>query len=353
MSLAGVLVFADLSSGSLDDAGKGILAEGRRLAETLGAPWAAACFAGAPDGAYEAMRPYGVPEVLDIRGPEELADLPCAQAEALADAARACGARVVLLAHDDPGATLAPRIAARLGAALFTEAVSFSRDWDGLTVRRRAVGVQVVEQRLWNEAAPGGGSPYGRRDEPTPLVLTMLPRVLSAAVVPGMRPGPARRTARLAAVSEAGAATRVRARIPPDPRTVDVAEAQVIFAAGLGCDRESFAQLCELADRVGASVGVSRPVYDLGWKELPRMIGQTGKTVGPRLYFAWGISGSMHHLGGIGGSRRIVCLNADPKAPIFPAADEGFVADLREVLPRLLAAVGARAQRDGEREVAG
>lgn len=349
--LAGVLVFADLSQGALDDAGKGILAEGQRLAATLGVPWAAACFAGAPDAAYEAMRPYGVPEVVDIRGPEGLADLPCAQADALADAARACGARVVLLAHDDLGATLAPRLAARLGAALFTEAVSLSRDWAGLTVRRQAVGVQVVEQRLWNEAAPGGGSPYGRRDDPTPLVLTMHTRVLSAAVLSSMVPGAARRTARLAAVSEAGAATRVRARIPPDPRTVDVAEAQVIFAAGLGCDRQSFDQLCELADRVGASVGVSRPVYDLGWKELPRMIGQTGKTVVPRLYFAWGISGSMHHLGGIAGSRRIVCLNADPRAPIFAASDEGFVADLREVLPRLLAAI--RARQEEEQEVAG
>jgi electron transfer flavoprotein alpha subunit len=167
--------------------------------------------------------------------------------------------------------------------------------------------------------------------------------------------GAVHRSRRPVAVGEAGAATRVRARIPPDPRTVDVAEARIIFAAGLGCDRQSFERLCELADRVGASVGVTRPVHDLGWKEHGRMVGQTGKTVVPRLYFAWGISGSMHHLGGITGSRRIVCLNVDPKAPIFPSSDEGFVADVGEVLPRLLAAVPARrpVPEEREREVAG
>lgn len=353
--LAGVLVFADLSSGALDDAGKGILAEGQRLAATLGLPWAAACFAVAPDAAYQAMRPYGVPEVIDLHGPADLADRPSAQADALADAAAAAGARAVLLPHTDLGATLAPLLAARLGAALFTEAVSYSRDWAGLTVRRQAVGAQVVEQRVWIDAPPvNGGSLYGHRDAPIPLVLTMSLRVLSPAVLATMKRGEARRSARLAATVEAGAALRVIERIPPDPRTVDVAEAQVVFAAGLGCDRASFDSLCELADLLGASVGVSRPVYDLGWKGFERMIGQTGKTVVPRLYFAWGISGSMHHLGGITGSKRIVCLNSDPKAPFFTASDEGFVADVRQVLPLLLDAVRALtgSGRDG-REVIG
>jgi electron transfer flavoprotein alpha subunit len=71
------------------------------------------------------------------------------------------------------------------------------------------------------------------------------------------------------------------------------------------------------------------------------MVGQTGRTVTPRLYVALGISGSMHHVGGIKDSRRIVAVNSDAKAPIFPNADEGFVADLTEVLPRLLDQVKA------------
>ena len=339
---AGVLVFVDLPAGELDDAGKGILTEGQRLAATLGTTFGAACFAGAPDGAFDAFRPYGVPEVLEIRGEAGIADRPVAQAEAVAAAAASVGAKVVLLAHTDLGSMLAPVIAARLSAAVFTEAVSYSRDWAGLTVRRQAVGAQVVDQRIWTDAAPGNGtSMYGKRATVTPLVLTILPRVLSAVVLSSMRRGEAQRTPWDAPAAASRHTLRVTERMPPDPETMDVVEAPVIFTAGLGCDRASFDLLCELATLVGASVGVTRPVYDLGWKGFERMIGQTGKTVVPRLYLTFGISGSMHHVGGITDSKRIVCLNVDPKAPIFPNADEGFVADVRQVLPRLLERVRA------------
>jgi electron transfer flavoprotein alpha subunit len=345
---AGVLVFSDLSGGELDDAGKGILAEGQRLAAMLGTSWGAVCFAGADDAAYHAFRPYGVPEVLEIHAPPELADLPGAQAEALAGAARCVGARVVLLAHTDLGATLAPAVAARLPAAVFTEAVSLGRDWAGLTMRRHAMGAQVVEQRIWTEASRDGGPTAARAA--MPLVLTISPRVLSAVVLSTMQPGAAHRTRMDAAVGDAARAARVTRRIPPDPQTVDVTDAAVIFTGGKGCDRESFELMRELARLVGASVGVTRPVYDLGWTGFERMIGQTGKTVAPRLYFAFGISGSMHHVGGITDAKRIVCMNIDPKAPIFPNADEGFVGDVREVLTRLVEKV--RAVAGATKEVA-
>jgi electron transfer flavoprotein alpha subunit len=339
---AGVLVFVDLPGGELDDVGKGILAEGQRLAATLGTTFGAACFSGAPDGAFDAFRPYGVPEILEIQGEAGIADRPVALAEALSAAAVRVGAKVVLLAHTDLGSMLAPVIAARLSAAIFTEAVSYSRDWAGLTVRRHAVGAQVADQRIWTDAAPGNGSSvYGKREAVTPLVLTILQRVLSPVVLSSMRPGEARRTPWEAPAGGSGHLLRVIERVPPDPETMDVVEAPVVFTAGLGCDRASFDVLCELAAVVGASVGVTRPVYDLGWKGFERMIGQTGKTVVPRLYLTFGISGSMHHVGGITDSKRIVCVNVDPKAPIFPNADEGFVADVREVLPMLLERVRA------------
>jgi electron transfer flavoprotein alpha subunit len=131
-------------------------------------------------------------------------------------------------------------------------------------------------------------------------------------------------------------------RIPPDPQTVDLTEAEVIFSAGKGCDPTTFEQLKELCRLLNVSFGVTRPVFDLGWTGFERVVGQTGRTVTPRLYVALGISGSMHHVGGIKDSRRIVAVNTDSKAPIFPNSDEGFVADLRELLPRLLDQVKAR-----------
>ncbi len=123
-------------------------------------------------------------------------------------------------------------------------------------------------------------------------------------------------------------------RVPPDPQTVDVSEAEVIFCAGKGFDRADFRPVP--GDWPGcckASLGVTRPVYDLGFAGFERMIGQTGKTVAPRFYLGLGISGSMHHVGGIKDSKHLVGLNIDPKAPMFPNSDEGFVADIREVMP--------------------
>ncbi len=243
----------------------------------------------------------------------------------------------------DLGGVLAPMMAAALQAAVFTEAISYTRDWAGLTLRRQALGAQVAEQRIWSDPEwSRDENGVGRRGAPAaPLVLTMLPRVLSAVVLATMTPGKAGRSSTEASMGPWQDAYRVLERVPPDPQTVDVADADVVFTCGKGCDRNSFDVLCELAGLVGASVGVTRPVWDLGWAPFERMIGQTGRTVVPRLYFAWGISGAVHHLGGIADSKRIVCMNSDPKAPIFPNADEGFVTDVREVLPLLLGKVRA------------
>ena len=185
-----------------------------------------------------------------------------AQAEALAAAAASVGAKVVLLAHTDLGSVLAPVIAARFSAAVFTEAVSYSRDWAGLTVRRQAVGAQVVDQRIWTDAAPGNGtSVYGKRDTGTPLVLTILPRILSAVVLSSMKPGEARRTPWVAPAATSGHLLRVTERIPPNPETMDVVEAPVIFTGGLGCDRASFDLLCE----------ARHPRWRVGGRDAPRV----------------------------------------------------------------------------------
>ena len=174
-------------------------------------------------------------------------------------------------------------------------------------------------------------------DRTRPLVVTVPPRLLSQVLMPTVRRSSPAVASWHAGAPPAGATTIVTGRIAADPQTVDLTDAEVIFSAGKGCDTATFAQLSELCRLLNVSFGVTRPVYDLGWAGFERMVGQTGRTVTPRLYVALGISGSMHHVGGIKDSRRIVAVNTDAKAPIFPNADEGFVADLREVLPRLLA----------------
>jgi electron transfer flavoprotein alpha subunit len=317
-----VLVFVDLANGELDDAGKGILSEASRLARVLGGDWSAIAFSGAQAPPLEDFAPYGTPTLTLIEAGPEVADSPEAQGRLLAGAALDRDARLLLLPHNDLGASLAPLLAAELSGALFTEALAYQAEGGTLSLTRAAVGVQVVESKTWENQVP--------------LVLTVHPRILSSVVLPTMqRSLPEVGYFRSAAPVRPGA-TRIIERIPPDPQTVDVVDADVIISAGLGCDEESFARVEELTRLLHASLGVTRPVYDLGRSGFERMVGQTGKTVAPRLYVALGISGSMHHLGGIKEAKKVIAVNSDGKAPIFPNADEGFVADLREVLPLLI-----------------
>ena len=317
-----ILVFVGLPGGELDATGKGILSEASRLSNILGDSWSAVSFAGEHRDVSESFGEYGVPGITVVEAAPEDADCLEIQGSLLVDVARNHGANVFLLAHDDLGASLAPFLAAALGAAIFTDAVALERCEEGLKIRRQALGAQILESRVWNGTGP--------------LVLTFSRRALSPVVPPWIRPSRPFVNRWSSGTAIASARTRIVERIPPDPRTVDLAEAEVIFSAGKGCDRESFERLQELSRLLNASFGVTRPVFDLGWSGFDRMVGQTGKTVAPRLYLAMGISGSMHHVGGIKDSGMIVAVNSDPNAPIFPNSDEGFVADLRDVLPRLL-----------------
>ncbi len=319
---AEVLVFIDLSSGELDDAGKGILSEASRLAKTLDSAWSAVAFAGAESDALQELAPYGTPGVTLIEAGPGAADSIEAQGQLLALAADELGAKVVLLPHNDLGGSLAPLLASKLQAALFTEAIGYDGEDDGLKIMRQVLGAQVAESKLW--------------DQSVSLVLTMNPRVLSAVVLPSMQRSELKTNTWSPSAAVASGPSRVVERIPPDPQTVDVTEAEVMVSVGLGCNEQGFEQVKELTRLLNASLGVTRPVYDLGYAEFERMVGQTGKTVAPRFYLALGISGSMHHLGGIKDSKKVVSVNIDSKVPIFPNSDEGFVADLRDVLPLLI-----------------
>jgi len=317
-----ILIFVDLPGNELDETGRGLLSYGARLAGILDATWGAVTPV-VPVGEHlAAFSAYGTPAITSMAGGDALLDTPALLGKNLAKLAQDERASVVILPHNDLGATLAPVVAHELGAAIMTELVTVRSSADGVRLSRRALGVRVAETRLW--------------DAKSPLVATVPLRSLSQVLMPTVQSTTPLIAFWNAPAKPEGQSVKVVERIPPDPQTVDLTEAEVIFSAGKGCDPKTFEQLKELCQILNVSFGVTRPVYDLGWTGFERMVGQTGRTVTPRFYLALGISGSMHHVGGIKDSRRIVAINSDAKAPIFPNTDEGFVADLKEVLPRLL-----------------
>lgn len=130
---------------------------------------------------------------------------------------------------------------------------------------------------------------------------------------------------------------RIFRTLPPDPSTVDLTEAERIVGGGLGVGgSDRMAELQQLAELLGATLGGTRVAADRGWLPQNRFIGTTGKTVSPKLYMAFGVSGAGQHVAGITGSEVIIAVNTDRTSPLLKMADLGVIGDLHEIVPLLV-----------------
>jgi electron transfer flavoprotein alpha subunit len=250
-----------------------------------------------------------------------------AQAAALAELPTP---RLFLVTGTAAGNDLAPRLAARLGAACFLDCARVLAG-DGMA------GDLVVERWAYDDRA------QERWLVPCGLVAVVALRPGSRGAP---RPRPPRAEITRLGLPVVGARARHRRRLPPDPSSVRLAEAERIVAAGLGIgSRDLLPAVEELARRLGAAVGASRPLADRGWVPFERQIGTTGQQVSPRLYVAIGISGAPQHLGGVR-AETIVAVNTDPACPMMAQATLAAVGDAREVVPTL---VRRLRERQGER----
>jgi electron transfer flavoprotein alpha subunit len=228
--------------------------------------------------------------------------------------------KLVLLPHTYQVRDFAPRLAARLGAALVSDAVGCRYEGGKLVATR-----PMFQGKFAADIALSGDGPY--------FISFQSGAVRADQMEAAASPAP------VEAVAAATGEIRTRPETPFQEarQAVDLTQAELIVSVGRGIkEQKNIALAQSLADAMGAALGASRPICDAGWLSMDHQVGSSGQTVSPKLYLALGISGAIQHVVGMKGSRHIVAVNKDAEAPIFEVADVAVVGDLFAIVPALI-----------------
>ncbi|MBE0658201.1 MAG: electron transfer flavoprotein subunit alpha/FixB family protein [Bryobacteraceae bacterium] len=311
-----VLVVTEQNGGVLHKMSLETLAAGQSLGEEL----TVAVMGSGAEAAAQALAGFKASKVVVMDHPALGVYTASASVAALAWLIAVEKPDVVLLPHTYQTRDFAPRLAARLGRPLVSDAVSVGLDEKGLIVERQLFQGKMAGTFRCDSSGPAivtiqaGAYRADQAEAGTAPVSIVTPELgeLGPSAVPGE---PYRESA----------------------RTVDLSAAERIVAAGRGIKEEGNLEIVkELAEALGAELAASRPICDNGWLGMERQVGSSGQTVAPKLYVAVGISGAIQHIVGMKGSKCIVAINRDPEAPIFESADYGIVGDLFDVVPAIV-----------------
>jgi len=317
-----ILVFIEQRGGKVRAVSREALGEALRLSASLGGPVIGVCAAAADPG-LAALGEGGASEILLATHEGFRHYEPAGYVRAVAAAVEKVKPAVVLFPASSMGRDLAPRVAARLGVGLAADCTALAVE-GGRLIASRPVYAGKALQRV---AFAG-----------SPALVSLRPKIFAPA--PAQNGGPPAVTPLPVEYDAATARSRVREVKATSAGKVDLTEAEIIVSGGRGLrGPEHFDIIESLAAALGATVGASRAVVDAGWRSHGDQVGQTGKTVSPKLYVAVAISGAIQHLAGMSSSRCIVAINKDPDAPIFKVADFGVVGDAFEVVPALTEAI--------------
>jgi electron transfer flavoprotein alpha subunit len=318
---AGVWVFAEQRDGRLKTVAYELLAEGRKLADGLGTDLSAVCIGHDVEGA-GGLVAHGADRVYLVDDPALSNHEEDYYTAALVDLVRDHKPEILLAGATALGRSFIPRVASIL--------------YTGLTADCTGLDIDLDSKLLLQTRPTFGGNVMATITCQTrrPQMATVRPHVFKMGAPDGQRKG---EIVKVDFDKESvSSRTKLVSFVEDLSERVKLDEAEIIVSGGRGLGKpENFHIIADLADALDAALGSSRPPVDDGWIPYSHQVGQTGKTVCPRLYIACGISGAVQHLAGMQTADVIVAINEDPSAPIFEVATYGIVGDLFEVVPLL------------------
>ena len=321
-----VWVYVEVSDGKAKNVGLEIIGPGKKIAAAAGDKVVAVLVGKNLDDAIKAAISYGADQIITVGGDAYAEYTAEAYAYALGQLVDKYKPAAFLFGATSNGRELAPRLAARLKTGVVADCTGVELGDSGAVNWTRPVySGRYLSVLECTEARPQIAtirSGIFKRGEPDAK--------LTADIV----------NEDVALPADIKCAILVEKITEAAEGAVKLEDAEVIVSGGRGVGKpENFAILKELADLLGGVVGASRAAVDAGWISQMHQVGQTGKTVGPKLYIGCGISGAIQHLAGMSGSDVIIAINKDGDAPIFEMADYGIVGDLKEVVPLFTEAV--------------
>ncbi|MDI3519426.1 MAG: electron transfer flavoprotein alpha subunit [Caldanaerobacter sp.] len=317
-----IWVFVEQREQKLMNVSLEILGEARRLADKKGVKACAVLVGYEVKGLAEELIKYGADVVYVIDHSLLKNYTTDAYTKVICDLANSLKPEVVLYGATYIGRDLAPRIAARMRTGLTADCTALDIDENGLLLQiRPAFGGNLIATIICPERRP--------------QMATIRPGVMKKALMDEGRRGEVIEIKPV--IEEKDIRTEIISIIKEARQKVNLEEADIIVSGGRGVGGpEGFKLIEELAEVLGGVVGASRAAVEAGWISSDHQVGQTGKTVRPKLYIACGISGAIQHIAGMGGAKTIVAINKNPDAPIFKIADYGIVGDLFKVIPALI-----------------
>jgi len=324
-----VWVFCEVEGGKIAHVTLELLGKGRELAAQLGCRLCAVLLGREVADLAQSLFHYGAQRVFLVEDERLSPYRTVPFADSFVSLAERHKPEIILVGATTCGRDLAGAVATRLETGLTADCTGLSIADDGknLLQTRPAFGGNIMAQILCVKRRP--------------QMATVRPKVMEMPAPDESRTGEIVREDLV--IADDRILTTVLEYIKDEKESVNLADADIIVSGGRGLGKpENFSLVRELANAVGGVVGASRAAVDAGWIPYPHQVGQTGRTVRPKLYIACGISGAIQHLAGMRTSDVIVAINKDPEAPIFKAATYGIVGDLLEVVPKLAARLRQR-----------